>query len=127
MTIESIDQLSELDYEGRYDAFLTIVADTREIWILINSDQAFLKIYSEDDQQEYVPVWPSSETAKRYAKESGENLEPKAISVPEFYQRWVPGLRGDGIDVGVFPSTDGYIWLTSAEELKQDLKDSQFY
>lgn len=122
-------EAAELDYEGRYEAFLSIVADEREIWILVNANQEFLKIYSEDDQQEYVPVWPSSETAVHYAKAAGDALQAKALSVPEFYQRWVPGLSRDGIEVGVFPGDDDYVWLCSANELKQDLEDamSQFF
>jgi hypothetical protein len=129
MSTHSTDHSSELDYEDRYEFFLSAVADSREIWILVNTDQAFLKIFSEDDQQEYVPVWPSSETAKHYAGVAGDALVPKALSVPEFYQRWVPGLSRDGVEVGVFPSSDEYVWLTSAKELKQDLEDamSQFF
>jgi len=115
---------TELDFEARYDAFLSLVADTREIWILVNADHAFLKIYSEEDAQEYVPVWPSAATAREYAQSLDESLSPKALSVPEFYQRWVPGLSKDEIEVGVFPTSDAYIWLTSAKELKQDLDDA---
>lgn len=120
---------SELDYEGRYETFLSAVAEEREIWILVNDSEEFLKNYSEEDQQEYVPVWPSSESASRYAEEAGEPLEPKALSLPEFYQRWVPGLSRDGIEVGVYPASDGYVWMTTAKELKQDLDDamSQFF
>jgi hypothetical protein len=118
---------AQLNAEERYELFLSSVSDSREIWILVNGNKEFLKIYSQEDEREYVPLWPDHDAAQVYASEKAttdaEALQPKVLSLPEFYQRWVPGLTGDEIDVGVYPGNDGYVWQCSAQELKQDLDD----
>jgi len=112
-----------LDCESRYDFFLSLVGEEREIWILINDDNQFLKIFSEEEDFEYLPVWPTAELAKQYLEESGEPLTPKSIALPEFLNRWVSGLQNDGLDVGVFPGTDKSVWVIDPAELKSDIQD----
>jgi hypothetical protein len=117
------EELFELDCESRYDYFLDKVADERELWILVNEEQQFLKIYVEDGDMEYLPVWPDAECAARYQSGSDKSLKPSPVSLPEFYKKWVPGLSGDSLDVGVFPADDGVVWLLKPEELKKDLDE----
>lgn len=119
---QSLDA-SELDCESRYDYFLSMVGEEREIWILINDDNQFLKIFSEEEDFEYLPVWPTSETAKDYAEANGETLAPKSIALPEFLNRWISGLQNDGLEVGVFPGTDKSVWVIEPAELKSDIQD----
>lgn len=111
-----------LDGEERYDFFLSRVAAERVIWILVNSDNRFLKI-SADDDVEYLPVWPDSDFAADYAAGSDE-LTPLSISLPDFFRKWVPGLTRDGLEVGVLPGLDKTLWITEPEELKRDLQDA---
>ena len=122
MSSESLQQILELNGEERYDYFLGEVLEEREIWILVNAENRFLKIVSEDDGVAHLPVWPSAEFAAQYAKGSDE-LSPKSISLPDFFKKWVPGLSKDGLDIGVFPGADGTLWITEPEELKRDLQD----
>lgn len=113
---------ANMDCEERYDYFLSAVLEERDLWILINADEHFLKIFAEDDGFEYIPLWPSAELAQAYANQDS-SLSPKKISLPEFMQKWVLGLSKDKLQVGVFPGTDGSIWLCEAKELEKDLKD----
>ncbi|MDX1819248.1 MAG: DUF2750 domain-containing protein [Marinobacter sp.] len=122
MSSEPLTQVLELDGEGRYDYFLNEVLEEREVWILVNADNRFLKIVSEEDGVAYLPVWPSEAFAADYAAGSGD-LSPKSISMPDFFRKWVPGLTRDGLEVGVFPGVDGTLWITEAEDLKRDLQD----
>ncbi len=115
-------QLLDMDGEERYDYFLDAVSEEREIWILVNADNRFLKIVSEEDGVGYLPVWPSEALASNYAEDTPE-LTPKALSVPDFFKKWVPGLTKDGLEVGVFPGNDDELWITPAEELKRDLQE----
>ncbi|WP_166254867.1 DUF2750 domain-containing protein [Marinobacter salicampi] len=121
MNTDELKYLLDLNGEERYDYFLSQVADTRDIWILINAENRFLKIVSEEDGVEYVPVWPAREFAADYAGGSG-GLTPKSISLPDFFKKWVPGLSRDGLEVGVFPGADKTVWITGPEELNDDLK-----
>lgn len=124
MSDTDIEDVLKLDCEERYDFFLSLVSDDREIWILVSEDKQFLKIHTEEDDNEFLPVWPTSEFAQHYAKDLQEQLTPKSIAVPEFFSKWVPGLEGDDIKVGVIPSSGSDVWVTEASELKADLQDA---
>lgn len=123
MSNDVLAEILGLDGEERYDFFLSQVAEEREVWILVNADNRFLKISSEDEGVEYLPVWPASAFALEYAKGS-DDLSPKSISLPDFFRKWVPGLTKDGLEVGVLPGLDKTVWITEAEELKRDLQDA---
>ncbi|WP_228152561.1 MULTISPECIES: DUF2750 domain-containing protein [Marinobacter] len=111
-----------MDGEERYDYFLDAVIEEREVWILVNADNRFLKIVSDEDRVAYLPVWPGEQFAIEYAKGTDE-LAPKAISLPDFFNKWVPGLTRDGLEVGVFPGAESEVWITAPEELKRDLQE----
>jgi len=123
MSNEALAEILGLDGEERYDFFLSQVAEEREIWILINNDRQFLKISSDDEGVEYLPVWPAYDFAVDYAAGTDE-LVPLSISLPDFFRKWVPGLTKDGLEVGVFPGLDKTLWITEPEELKRDLQDA---
>lgn len=122
MSDNELKSILELDCEERYDYFLSVVGEEKEIWILVNNEKQFLKIYAEDDGFEYLPVWPSLEFATDYAK-NAEELEAKSISLPEFFEKWVPGLMKDSLEIGVLPGLDSDVWVTPPSELKKDLQE----
>lgn len=122
MTNDEMNQILELNGEERYDYFLSLVGEEREIWILVNAENRFLKIESDDGALAHLPVWPSSAFAVEYAK-GASDLSPKSISLPDFFKKWVPGLTKDGLEVGVFPGRGDTLWITEPEELKRDLQD----
>lgn len=122
MNQDELSRVLEMDGEERYDYFLSEVAEERELWILVNSENRFLKIESEEGDVAYLPVWPSSGFAVEYAKGSDE-LSPKSIPLPTFFKKWVPGLTKDGLEIGVFPGKDDTLWITEPEELKRDLQE----
>lgn len=121
MSNEQLTSVLEMSGEERYDYFLSQVLEDREVWILINSENRFLSIVSDDDGLAHLPVWPSSDFAVEYAKGS-DDLTPKSLSLPDFFRKWVPGLSKDGLQVGVFPGADQTVWITEADELKKDLQ-----
>lgn len=122
MSQESLETILELDGEERFDYFLDTVIEEREIWILVNQENRFLKIVSEEDSVAYLPVWPSAAFAANYA-EGSDGLTPRNISLPEFFKKWVPGLQKDGLEIGVFPGSDDTLWIASPADLKNDLQD----
>lgn len=122
MSDDQIKEILSLGCEERYDYFLSKVGEDKEIWILVNEENQFLKIYAEDDSFEYLPVWPGLNFAVEYSKDS-QDLSPKSISLPEFFKKWVPGLKKDGVDIGVFPGLEDELWVMEPSELKNDLQD----
>lgn len=119
----SFAQIEKMDCESRYEFFLTMVADDRDIWVLVNDNKEFLKIYSEEYDIEYLPVWPHSDFTDYYTKRSTEKLIPKCISVPEFFAKWIPGLERDGLTICVFPNASSEVWIMEPSEVKHDLQD----
>ena len=77
-----LEDVMKLSCEDRYDFFLSLVGEEREIWILINEEKQFLKIHSEEEGFEYLPVWPSSEFAEDYCEQANEGLRHKSIWLP---------------------------------------------
>lgn len=123
MSKEELNQILELSCEDRYEYFLDVVGEEREIWILINSEEHFLKLHSDEHGgDEYLPVWPSEDFAVAYAAEESD-LTPRSIALPRFLNKWLPGLGKDGIEVGVFPGADNSVWISEPSELEQDLRD----
>ncbi len=122
MSNNPLTQYLEMDGEERYDYFLDAVVEEREVWILVNADNHFLKIVSEEDGVSYLPVWPGEAFAADYAKGTGD-LSPKGIALPDFFKKWVPGLTKDGLEVGVFPGAQSELWITAPEELQRDLQE----
>lgn len=122
MSSEELQRVLGLSGEERYDYFLDQVVAEREIWILVNPENRFLKIVSEDDGVEHLPVWPGPEFAAEYAQ-GADGLSPKGIALPDFFRKWVPGLTSDGLAVGVFPGSDKTVWITEPDELRTDLQE----
>ena len=122
MSNNPLTRILEMDGEERYDYFLDAVVEEREVWILVNADNHFLKIVSEEDGVSYLPVWPGEAFAADYAKGTGD-LSPKGIALPDFFKKWVPGLTKDGLEVGVFPGAQSELWITAPEELQRDLQE----
>ena len=122
MSNNPLTRILEMDGEERYDYFLDAVVEEREVWILVNADNHFLKIVSEEDGVSYLPVWPGEAFAADYAKGPGD-LSPKGIALPDFFKKWVPGLTKDGLEVGVFPGAQSELWITAPEELQRDLQE----
>lgn len=124
MNSNDLDYAKTLEGEERYDFFLDVVAQEREIWILINKDQEFLKIASDDSHDEVLPVWPHEELALDYSKTAEEALTPKSISLPDFFMKWVSGLNRDKLSVGVFPGPEDDVWVMTPSEVKSDLQEA---
>lgn len=124
MTETEFEQINKLIGGERYECFLDIAAEEREIWILLNESGEFLKVYSEDNDIEFLPVWPDQLFAQAYSEAGSEKLKAESVSLPQFLSKWVPGLEGDGIDVGVFPGNGSDIWIMTPAELKSDLQEA---
>ncbi|WP_226665072.1 DUF2750 domain-containing protein [Microbulbifer aggregans] len=123
MTTEELQAIFALDCEARYEYFLDLAGEEREVWILINSEEHFLKLHAEDQGGfEYLPIWPSAAFAEAYAADDSD-LAAKSIPLPQFLNRWLPGLDKDDIEVGVFPGLDKSVWITEPTELEKDLRD----
>lgn len=106
----------------RFTYCLDKIADWGELWILVNDDEHFLKLISEESQQEYVPIWPHAKLAEHYAIDSDTPLSAKKISLETFFERWIPGLAEDGYSVSVFPGAEDAAWIMEIEDFQEELE-----
>lgn len=119
---KQLENILQLGCETRYDYFLNKVADWGELWILVNAEQQFLKLYAEDEDLEYVPVWPHEIFAQHYASNLEEPLQPRKLDLETFFERWLPGLTRDGLSIDIFPVQDDNVLLVTPAEFRDDLE-----
>lgn len=119
---KQVENILQFNCEQRYDYFLNKVADWGELWILVNDDQLFLKLYSEDDDLDYVPVWPHQRFAESYAANLDEPLQPRKLELDTFFERWLPGLSRDGLSINIFPVQDENVLIVTPAEFREDLE-----
>jgi len=85
-----------------------------EVWGLYDDGWA---LASTDEGCEVFPVWPREEYAAMCAIQDWAGYTPKSISLDEFMDDLLPGLKEDGIVVGVFPTPNEFSVQVSVDEV----------
>jgi hypothetical protein len=98
--MQTLDELISLPYERRKQAFVNIIKDTHELWILADQDGAVMLLAEDED---CIPVWPSKETAEVWQDSEWQNCTPRCIKVKDWQERWTNGMLEDDLCVVVFP------------------------
>jgi len=117
---EEVDAVSRLQAPDRYRYFLNKVADWEELWGIANDDGWCL--YADDSGTELLPVWPARAYAHTFCADDFADHAPKAISMDEWLENWLPGLASEGTQVAVFPLLSGQGIVIDPERLADDLK-----
>ena len=102
----------------RYEAFLEMVHEAGSVWVL-KDDEGCLIVTSDDE--ECLPVWPSEEAALACAIADWKGLEPLAVSMADWMEKWLPGMEKDNRVVAVFPNLAGESLVVEARELYEEL------
>lgn len=93
-------QDAEVDFEAAYDAFVTEVKQTRQVWGL-NSDEGWATCPSAFfEETDVIPFWSNQAAAQVHCTEEWSNYKPEAISLDEFLTDWLPGMHEDDVMVG---------------------------
>lgn len=119
----TLNDIKNLPSEDRYDYFLSLAAEERELWILVNDNQEFLKLHSDELNLEALPIWPTAELAEDYAQGASETLTAKSIALPQFFMKWIAGLEGDNLQINVFPNENDDAWLMEPSEFKREMQN----
>lgn len=122
MSDYSQEQLNEWvaqDDEQRYQLFLALVVKHKVVWTLAD-EQGCLMLAEQDGQ--YLPLWPLKEYTEQAAVEEWASMNPLAITLEDFLNKWAPGMAEDGYEAAVFPLADGESTVMEAEELAMELK-----
>ncbi|MFC4353763.1 DUF2750 domain-containing protein [Chryseomicrobium palamuruense] len=116
---KELHELTRLPADTRYEVFLDIVANTKQVWGLFQEGWAT----AEDAKgAQRIFFWPTEEFAKHQASKEWPGFTPKSIALDEFVETWLPGLEKDEIQISVFSTAKDEI-LVEAETLLEDLED----
>ena len=99
MNPKKVDNLIQLSVEDRYAYFIRKVAEFDEVWGLYG-DTGWAALGS--GEKVIVPFWPEEEFANLCATDQWQGYLAKAISLDDFRNKWLPGLKRDGRLVNIF-------------------------
>ncbi|MBT2680165.1 DUF2750 domain-containing protein [Bacillus sp. ISL-35] len=85
----------------RYEYFIKKAADYEEVWGLYHDGWATAK---DDMERILLPLFPNETFAEAFAKREWEACNPKRIELEDFLEKWIPGMKSDGIKPSIFPT-----------------------
>lgn len=116
---KELHELTRLPADTRYEVFLDIIVNTKQVWGLFQEGWAT----AEDAKgAQRIFFWPTEEFADHQGAKEWPGFTPKAIELNEFVEAWLPGLEKDEIQISVFSTAKDEI-LVEAETLLEDLED----
>ncbi|WP_337841028.1 DUF2750 domain-containing protein [Rheinheimera sp.] len=118
LTADDLNKLAELDAEQRYDYFVNAVADTEQIWILVD-EEGFVLVDADDER--CIPVWPHAELAEQWINGDWAQCQAQAVDVAVWLDKWTAGLNGDELAIAVFPHAQQPGVVIGPEEFAETL------
>ncbi len=119
MRQEDIEKLFKKPGEKRYDYFIKTVADTEEVYGLM--DDEGWALLGDDDDADILPIFPAAEFAEVFRLAADyEEYRVEAIDVTEFIE-WLGDMDEENLLVAVFPNIEYNGAVVSPEHLKNDL------
>lgn len=115
---KEIEAMLAADVKRRYEYFIHRVCDTRKVWSLYDGGWASLG----DGTKKLIPLWPHKTYAERFKKEGWNTYVPKEIELGVFLERWIPGMKADGVEPAVFPVGSGNSVVVSLADLEANLR-----
>ena len=113
-------QISQMSPEKRLGYLLKEINKTRQVWILTD-DHGSVMLNTEDE--DCIPVWPSSDFATAWATGEWQDCEPKAIDLKTWFERWTEGLINDEVMVAAFPNPEEEGILLFPDEFEYEIKN----
>jgi hypothetical protein len=103
----------------RYEYFIKKVVDYEEIWGLYNEGWASAQ---DDKGNVLIPLYPNEQFAEAFAKYEWEGCRPKKIELEYFLEKWLPGMKSDGVKPSIFP-TDTDSAVMDVDTLREDIEE----
>jgi hypothetical protein len=102
----------------RYEYFIHRVCDTGKVWGLFDGGWASLG----DGTTKMIPFWPHEAYAIRFATGDWSSYAPKEIDLDVFMDRWIPGMKADGVGPAIFPVGNGTSVVVNLADLEANLR-----
>ena len=117
-----LDAINRMPAEQRYDYFINKVIELEQVWGLSSADGW---VILPDEEDEIFPVWPHAELAAQWGTGEFADCEPKAIALQDWLDKWLPGMEEDGLLAATCPDREGDAIIVSAEEMLENLQNTQ--
>lgn len=118
---EQLKAVLALDTQARSTHCIGRIGDWEELWGVRN-DEGWLVPCAPDEIQ-YFPIWPHPDYAQMTADDRFPGNVPERIALDDFMTKWLPGLKDDGVKVGVFPNMEWTMWIMEPDDLLASLED----
>jgi hypothetical protein len=115
---KEIEAMLSADAKHRYEYFIHRVCDTRKVWGLYGGGWASLG----DGEKKLIPFWPHETYAARFGSDGWGAYVPKEIELGVFLERWIPGMKRDGVYPAIFPVGSGRAVAVSLVDLEANLR-----
>lgn len=107
--------------QKRYDIFIKEVAETEEVFGLLEGE-ADWALLGDDDDSSILPVFPNAATAELFRQETGfDECEVAIIDLTEFLE-WLDDMDGEGLLVAIAPNPHMNSVVMKPERLKVDIQ-----
>ncbi|MEK3808142.1 DUF2750 domain-containing protein [Bacillus sp. FSL H8-0547] len=100
MHIVEINAVLKLPSNVRYEYFIKRVTDYEEVWSLFSDGWA---TFRDEDGKLLIPFFPKKEFAEISAEKEWASYKARSISLDDFIEKWLPGMKKNGIIPSIFP------------------------
>lgn len=115
---KEVESLLAAAGQRRYEYFVHRVCDTRLLYGLYRDGWASLG----DGEEKMMPLWPHPLFAAPLCTADWAEFEPKGIPLDVFLERWIPGMKEEGLKPAVFPVPSGSAVVVSLDDLEANLR-----
>lgn len=119
---KEFENVLALPLQERYSYFVRQVADAEELWGLRSQAEWALAGVEGVD---LVAVWSHPRFARACAIGEWHDTEPSPISLQDWLEKWVPGMKADGRRVAVFPDRGQEFADVDPEQLAEDIRQER--
>jgi hypothetical protein len=120
MNPKKVENISSLPPADRVNYMVRKICDFEKIWGLNNNGWA--KAISSNGII-ISPFWPEDIFAAKCANEMWCEYEAKSIELDYFIDRWLPGMKADGVALALFPIVGHEGLIMAPDEFKELLNE----
>ncbi|WP_335716444.1 DUF2750 domain-containing protein [Neobacillus drentensis] len=119
MNQKEFESLIKQPAKIRYEYFIKKVVDYEEVWGLFDGDWATAQ---NDDGSMLIPFFPKKDFAEYCADSEWRNFKPKSIDLNDFIDKWLVGMKKDGVKPSIFPTNQEAVTV-EIDPLLRDLNN----
>src|SRR5580704_1602436 len=101
-----LENVLNLGPNERFSYFVRKLVDRQEVIGLFDDSKGWAT-KADDAGKPFTMFWPEREFAERYRQEEFGSYSIKPIDLASFVDKWIPGMKRDGIGIAAFPTPGG--------------------